>query len=73
MRDADTGATPPAAGAARDATVLLRCDICGSERIHVYPGELAQRRALCLACGAHYFEATGWLDPEELGSSPRPG
>ena len=48
-------------------TEPLRCDICGSERIHVYPADaLADRMAVCLTCGAHYHENLGWLDPEDL-------
>ncbi|CAN5813613.1 hypothetical protein BH24DEI2_BH24DEI2_07570 [soil metagenome] len=53
---------------------LSRCEICGSERIHVYPSdEWVKRRALCLQCGAHYDEISGWLDPEACDAKPRIG
>ncbi len=53
---------------------LTRCEVCGSERIHVYPSDApAQRRALCLRCGAHYDERSGWLDPEAYYVVPRLG
>ncbi len=57
-----------------EVTDLTRCEVCGSERIHVYPSdEGVQRRALCLQCGAHYDERSGWLDPEACYVVPRLG
>ena len=57
-----------------EAKELTRCEVCGSERIHVYPSdELVKRRALCLQCGAHYDEVSGWLDPEVGYVDPRLG
>ncbi|MDQ3399013.1 MAG: hypothetical protein M3511_14840 [Deinococcota bacterium] len=45
----------------------MRCDICGFERIHVYPAdELMGIMAVCLQCGAHYHTLSGWIDPEDL-------
>ncbi len=44
-----------------------RCEICGFERIHVYPAEEAEETiAVCLHCGAHYHSSLGWVDPEGL-------
>jgi hypothetical protein len=48
---------------------LERCEICGSESIHVYPevkGEVPRPlMAVCLRCGSHYLEPSGWVDGDE--------
>ncbi len=45
----------------------VRCDICGFERIHVYPADEPESvMAVCLHCGAHYHALSGWIDPEAL-------
>ncbi len=50
-----------------NGTSPVRCDICGFERIHVYPAdELMGIMAVCLQCGAHYHTLSGWIDPEDL-------
>lgn len=44
-----------------------RCEICGFERIHVYPtDDPKSTMAVCLHCGSHYHAAVGWLDPDGL-------
>ena len=51
------------------ALELVRCSICQSQDITVYPADEEIETpvmAICFACGAHYAGRTGWIDAEDL-------
>ena len=60
---------------------LTHCGICQSQKVHIYSDIYTQTdpnpnqapnqdpdplMAVCLSCGSHYLEPTGWLDAADL-------
>ena len=51
------------------ALALIRCGVCQSQDITVYPADEETETpvmAICFVCGAHYVGRMGWIDAEDL-------